>query len=164
MGAWAFLPLPSAGEERAFLPGLGISSWGKQLKAQHWRPEEWDQAIKPYFCLKASRPWLLQTSLLSHGQIRIWSLPLTGLNESAPLLPLLLTSCCQLQSPHCLLRSTAAEGEGIRKLWLTFAIKTTNTVINQSYGACAAPFLTALKNYRRQLCGSGGQNSHCFQR
>lgn len=49
--------------------------------------------VKPYFCWKAQRPWILQTSLLSGGQTQ--PLPSPDLNNSAPVL---LSLPCQLQA------------------------------------------------------------------
>lgn len=156
MGAQVLLQLPSSGEEKMFPPGLDTSSWGKSLTAPYWCSEEWGQPTKTIFLFESSE--VLAPSDFS-AQPQANTVP-EGLKESPPLLTLLPTSCCQLQSAPCLPCSTVAEG--IWKLWLTIAIRVSDIVTNQFYKACAAPFLTTLKSCRRQLSGNEGHNSHCF--
>lgn len=121
-GSVGILPAALSSEEGTFPCLLDISSFWNPLKGQWWCSADGAKTVKPYFCWKAQRPGLLQTSLLSNGQTQ-------PLNNSAPVL--LCCSPCLVSCRYSLpAEPHGGQAEGIGKLWLTFAIQTTDTVIN----------------------------------
>lgn len=100
-GCAGILPAALSREEGAFPCLLDTLSCWNPLKGQCWCLADGAKPVKPYFCWKAQRPWLLHTSLLSGRQTQ--PLPSTDLSNSAPVLLALLVSCrhCACRAPWC---------------------------------------------------------------